>query len=466
MPAVNAALTPEQYEEANERQLAELEFVESAYTPDEAWTNEKDNVKGRSVTRLLQLPVSFSSIDYDSVIMEIYLEMPPEYPVDTDAHLMITASLKFSPANPPLIRKAALNALTPLNEACQLAASEFSEHGEAVWHVFNAADEWAETVWPTILAHHESMLPSTKASDRASFNNRIDQNAKLGRRCIYSHHIIANSKRKNLASLAHNYKLGGYVKIGWPGIILFEGLESSCQMVVDEIKSWRWQHLSIRVEETSNIPDGHDIDEYRRLPKSFLELGEDDMSILAQHCREAGLEHMFLQCLKIDNSNMAMNKDDKTSTEPECNNSTYAALVHVDHMNDRKCYQKWLRKESEAAGCTLFITHCISSKSSRPLIYVGFVGDKNGVKKVLKLWRTSRVDVDSKGKPCLERMMSVLREGDIPQILSGDALERLELLSSQLPNEDDNITADHMREHIRCILGDDWIECIASSEYC
>ena len=456
-------ITQEQCEEANERQLAELDFVESAYTPDEAWTNiDKDGVKGRSVTRLLQLPVTLASTTYDPVVMELHLEMPPLYPINKDSYLMITSSLKFSPANPPLIRKAALNAITPLNETCQSTACEFSEHGEALLYVFNAADEWVERAWPDILSQQESMLSSTKASDNASLYNRIEHSTILGRRCIYSHHIIANSKRKNLASLAHSYKLGGYVKIGWPGIIIFEGLESSCQAVVDEIKTWRWQHLSIRVEETSDISDGRCIDEYRRLPKSFHELGEDDMSMLAQYCREAGLEHMFLQCLKIDNGTM---NGENLSSEEDCNSSTYAALVHVDHMNDRKFYEKWLRKESEAAGCTLFVKHCISAQSSRPLIYVGMVGEKDGVKRILKHWRTNRVDVDSKGKPCLERMMSVLMEGEMPKI-SGSALERLELLMSQSPHREDNLSPEHMRGHIRCIFGDDWAECIASSEFC
>ena len=29
----------------------------------------------------------------------------------------------------------------------------------------------------------------------------------------------------------------------------------------------------------------------------------------------------------------------------------------------------------------------------------------------MKLWRTNRVDVDSKAKPCLERMMKIMEEG-------------------------------------------------------
>jgi hypothetical protein len=433
-------------EEATERQLAELEFVKCAYAAEEAWSTDTNGC--RSVVRLLQLPVDEK---YNPVTIELHLQLPSTYPVNKEALLEITSTLKSAPSNPPLIRKAALNALPQLTEACQATAREFPEQ-EAVWHVFNRADEWIESNWLEILNQQEQ-LHAMKSTDVQSSTKHVQSNI-LGRRCIYSHHIIANSKRKDLAALAHDYKLGGYVKIGWPGIIIFEGLESSCQAVVDEIKTWRWQHLSIRVEETIPIPDGENADDYRRLPKKVTELGEDEMSTLAQHCRDAGLGHMFLQCLKIDNCQPSDNETAEDLT-------TYAALIHVDHMNDRKGYQKWLRKESDSAGCTVFINHSTLSKSARPLIHVGLIGDKDAVKKVLKQWRTSRVDVDSKNKPCLERMMSVLVEGDVPQ-LSRDALGRVELLSSQLSSECRITSLEELHEHVSYIFGEEWTRFLRS----
>jgi hypothetical protein len=299
--------------------------------------------------------------------------------------------------------------------------------------------QWMELDWPSLLREHEtkgdSNIPSTQDCDNI-----------LGRRG--SHHIIANSKRKDIVKLTNHYQLGGYVKIGWPGIIIIEGLESSCQIFVEEIKSWRWQYLSVRADERISIPQGEDIDSYRLLPKEFVELGEDDMSTLAQYCRESDLDHLFLQCLKLS--------EGKSSAMTEAANS-YAALVHVDHMNDRKGYQKWLQRECESAGCILFVRHCRSFKSSRPLIYVSVVGERGGVKNVLKRWRTSRVDVDSKSRPCLERMMSVLMEGEL-STMSFDALERLETLSKNLPSEESSCLLEEMQDCIRCIFGDEWAE--------
>lgn len=451
-------------EEAKERQLAELEFVKAAYIADEAWSNEDETTGCLSVIRILQLPVKLLSSDnssYDSVAIAINLEMPLGYPVIKGACLNITASLHSSPANPPFIRKAALNAIPPLVNTCQLSASEFAEEhdgGEAVWHVFTEAEEWIDSEWLNILQKQEKLSLAKTTSDPTSCNS-VQHATILGRRCIYSHHIIANSKRKALASLASEYKLGGYVKIGWPGVIIVEGSEDSCQAFVDEIKTWRWQHLSIRVEEQKQLDSKDSIESSRQLPQTFFELGEDDMSVLARYCREAGLEHMFLSCLKIDGKNSGDAESISTTESPIQalqNQYLYAALVHIDHMNDRKGYHKWLKKESESSGCTLFIKHCLSPKSStRPLIYVGVVGEKEGVKRVLKQWRISRVDVDSKSKPCLERMMTVLVEGEIQA--SRGVLEKVELMASRLKNNQDyDCSFEEIQQQITDIFGDKW----------
>jgi hypothetical protein len=106
-----------------------------------------------------------------------------------------------------------------------------------------------------------------------------------------------------------------------------------------------------------------------------------------------------------DQSNNTLDKGPKTSW--------YAALVHVDHMNDGKAYRKWLRRTSQETECLLLIKQCYKHEdyTKRPKIIVGVVGDKGDVSAFLKRWRTSRVDVDSRGKQCLERQMSIISEG-------------------------------------------------------
>ena len=63
--------------------------------------------------------------------------------------------------------------------------------------------------------------------------------------------------------------------------------------------------------------------------------------------------------------------------------------------------------------------------------------DEDGVKQVLKRWRTSRVDVDLRNKPCLEQMMTIVEEGNL--LDTNDVSKKRELLlsSQSLNNENE-----------------------------
>jgi hypothetical protein len=40
----------------------------------------------------------------------------------------------------------------------------------------------------------------------------------------------------------------GYVKIGWPGLILIERLDDACNHFYDDIRKWAWEYLVVRGE--------------------------------------------------------------------------------------------------------------------------------------------------------------------------------------------------------------------------
>jgi hypothetical protein len=64
-----------------------------------------------------------------------------------------------------------------------------------------------------------------------------------------SHHLLAPSKRRDLASLASRYRLLGFGKVGHPGIIYAEGDVDDLEEFVREVKSWQWLALRLRVLE-------------------------------------------------------------------------------------------------------------------------------------------------------------------------------------------------------------------------
>jgi len=181
----------------------------------------------------------------------------------------------------------------------------------------------------------------------------------------------------------------------------------------------------MRGEERDEIDETTDLDDLRKFPMAMTELGEDKMSYLSEVCREAGLENLFLTSMKIYKQESDGRGENGEIPEESQTKETlrHGILVLVDHMNDAKGYTKWLQKACKSVGCSCLVLRCFSNDEghasqtitksrARPIIVVGLIGDdESSLKQVLKRWRTSRVDVDSKGNPCLERMMDVLVQG-------------------------------------------------------
>ncbi|KAG7402183.1 RWD domain-containing protein 2B [Phytophthora boehmeriae] len=126
----------------------------------------------------------------------------------------------------------------------------------------------------------------------------VPTKAVLGRRAIYFHHIIASNKRRVVKEWALELQLGGFSKIGWPGVVIVEGEETNVQEYVRRLQHLRWKQITVRGEQTEET-DNVCLDAMRRLPCSFQEFPENGMSEVAAACRAAGLEDLFLTIMKI-----------------------------------------------------------------------------------------------------------------------------------------------------------------------
>jgi hypothetical protein len=443
-------------EELKERRAAELEFVAAAYSPDEAWTSNFDKVHRRL------------RLEQEDVEVELVLSMPPGYPVCETAPLSIRASLTNKSSRKNSSKRVG-NALPSLLEACRTVAMNCAvEQAEAVFAVLTRADEWVDQDFAQecLSCDNNESSPNTLAASLLERPTRVTPMMVLGRRVIYSHHIIASGKRRALAELTSHYELGGYAKIGWPGVIVIEGLEENCSSFVEEIRTWRWQHLAVRGEEQVPIPIGVTLHDSRVLPRQFEELSEDQLSYLGTKCREAGLHDLFLTCMKIYNTDDTNNSNNNSATLSSPPNTTatpvlnYGALVHVNHMNDGKKYRMWLRRTCQSLQCRLVLKQCFPNDNyeKRPLIIVGFIGRESDVRELLKRWRTSRVDVDSKGKACLERMMTIIFEGQLN--ISEDNME----IHHSLQAEDQiNCSHESLVMLLEQVAGSQWSDAFQSS---
>ena len=453
-------------EEAAERCQAEVDFVASAYGEEEAWAVKKSSryVISRRLA-LTAAPVS-SGAELGVCQVILTLTMPEGYPVREDAVLGVDAHLcNDSSSSSSTLRKMVINSLSSFISECRQVAKE-NAGGEAVFAILARADEWVSIEWTDIVETTNVEPTANLIGDKSGNSTRNV----LGRRLIHSHHIIAPSKRKAIVDLAQDYNLGGCYKYGWPGVIIIEGDEADCMSYVEEIRTLRWQHLVVRGEQQIHVRDQDELEKARVLPSRMQDLG-DDMSVIANQCKEAGLEELFLTSMKIyrdseKNENGSEKETDSESGEvnPSCS-WRYGALCHVDHMNDAKQYRKWLRRAASGAGCTVLIKVCDAKNTKRPIIIVICVGEEEDVKRYMKRWRTSRVDVDSTGRPCLERMMTVLSEGDLDQehISSIDDIDiTAHLEGSNVSEENLNVSEACLSKILRALGGTLWSDEFAS----
>lgn len=112
----------------------------------------------------------------------------------------------------------------------------------------------------------------------------------FSRRWIWVHHITNSDRLKQIVQEARQLKLGGYLKGGYPGVIVIEGPTQACEEFVTWIKGNKsrpggfgrnWGH-HVRGETSIEEP---------QLPKTFEEL--DDMGIFGALCKDFGVEDEF-----------------------------------------------------------------------------------------------------------------------------------------------------------------------------
>ncbi|XP_053363666.1 RWD domain-containing protein 3 isoform X1 [Clarias gariepinus] len=126
------------------------------------------------------------------------------------------------------------------------------------------------------------------------------------------------------------------------------------------------------------------------------------------------LQHNFTDLVTTPNS-----RGDCSSTADSNAEHTWMALLHLDHMRSKAKYIKLIEKWTSELGLTgrLFVGRPIlillqGTKESIKLskIYNWMPTLNPSLKEYIHLQRTVKVDVDSSGKRCKEKMMRVLCE--------------------------------------------------------
>ncbi|MEJ1270882.1 RWD domain containing 3 [Cricetulus griseus] len=104
----------------------------------------------------------------------------------------------------------------------------------------------------------------------------------------------------------------------------------------------------------------------------------------------------------------ASSSEKGTWPESATDDGLWLTLLHLDHMRARTKYVKTVEKwasELRLTGRLMFMGKTI---------LILLQGDRSNIKEYLVLQKTSKVDVDSSGKKCKEKMISVLSETKVP----------------------------------------------------
>lgn len=181
-------------------------------------------------------PLDLAAGDDDTTLFEpadtttLRFTLPPAYPLDGHA----TCAIEWATAYrvPPSIKD---------HVAAAVASSLAGAAGDA--SIFSAVDAANEAIGDQCERHAAAYASFTAdappVSSRAAVEWSVVESAALTRRLIYSHHIIAPSKRAGLKECAQILGVTTFVKIGWPGCICLEGPADRVDAFVNHISRWR-----------------------------------------------------------------------------------------------------------------------------------------------------------------------------------------------------------------------------------
>ncbi|BGP52607.1 hypothetical protein JCM8202_004865 [Rhodotorula sphaerocarpa] len=135
---------------------------------------------------------------------------------------------------------------------------------------------------------------------------------------LWSHHLLATSKRKDIIAWSHELELWGLARPGYPGVIIVEGLASNIDQFVQIVKSWQWKALQVRCEVDGEVVQPPKDVSPREAPtwavRTRAQLGKvldpegrgkigvrevEGLNELGEIMRSAGLEEVFLTAMKL-----------------------------------------------------------------------------------------------------------------------------------------------------------------------
>ncbi len=114
----------------------------------------------------------------------------------------------------------------------------------------------------------------------------------------------------------------------------------------------------------------------------------------------------------------------------EAASTSHWVVLSIDHMRDHKQYMKSLSQWVKQLDLRGYLYHLLPVEVMVKGVYIILIGDEGACSEFQKRLRTQSIDVDSKGKPCKERMASNLFSGSYSCNITTLVVDRGCLISS------------------------------------
>ncbi|KJP85708.1 hypothetical protein AK88_04629 [Plasmodium fragile] len=292
--------------QCKELQRKELEALKLIYVRDKELAIQNENDEKRDT--IIHMQLNDENIS-DNVINLIF-ELPKDYPLKS--FLIININVKnFTP-----------DMNNYVNQEVYKDMPNYIEHENSILSIIYRINELVENIQNrnnSSLDHSYSSSEEREENvEEEEFDTSTDELIKdhvpflycsgmtyshhprvLARRLCYSHHILSLVKRNYIIKWAKELKIGGYSKIGYPGIIICEGPKEEVDFYINSLNKLRWKHFDCRGMEDITLKEYEDLDDARVLPRHMYELDPKGMSTLSNICTECGLRDLFLTSMKI-----------------------------------------------------------------------------------------------------------------------------------------------------------------------
>lgn len=204
-----------------------------------------------------------------SIRLDIHFELPHLYPVLELANISVL-STAFS------------------NRALQLLRQEMNAFLETQL----GPDGYLFQAYQWIQDNAETFNNRQDETIESKLIEAIDKPIDMERLWIYSHHLLSNTKRRDMVVLAKQLELTGFHRPGRPGIICVEGRKLNTQEFWRTVRSWNWQKIGVRRNDTETVVGYDAAMQFRRFKMTYHEIRFSEIDETGESFQNNKLEEM------------------------------------------------------------------------------------------------------------------------------------------------------------------------------